>query len=303
MIILRGLPGCGKSTYAHQLLKKEQHRWKRVNRDDLRAMLDNGVYSPDNEMFVLKMQEDLIRKAFQEGYDVIVDNTHLVEKTVKHLYQIAESIGDIKVIEKVFNETVKTCLERNALRDGFARVPDNVIYRMTKAAGLMKGRRLEPRESYIPPLVATLQDNDDNVGDCQPAVISDLDGTAALVGTRNPFDASTCDEDLPNEPVIECIKAMHDRGYKILFMSGREDKFRGPTDRFLKKNFGEMPYKLFMRTTNDHRKDSIIKRELYERNVRKDYNVKFILDDRPQVIRMWRYELGQTVFALNDKEF
>ena len=45
---------------------------------------------------------------------------------------------------------------------------------------------------------------------------------------------------------------------------------------------------LYMRFTNDLRKDSIVKQEIYEMCIKDKYNVLFVLDDRDQVVNMWR---------------
>ena len=46
LLILKGLPASGKSTYAKELVSKG---WKRVNKDDLRSMIDGGKWSKKNE--------------------------------------------------------------------------------------------------------------------------------------------------------------------------------------------------------------------------------------------------------------
>lgn len=51
----------------------------------------------------------------------------------------------------------------------------------------------------------------------------------------------------------------------------------------------------------DH-EDSIIKRELFEAHVRDTYAVRFVLDDRNQVVRMWR-SLGLTCLQVADGAF
>lgn len=38
------------------------------------------------------------------------------------------------------------------------------------------------------------------------AIICDLDGTLALLNGRSPFDASKCNQDLPNIPVVNMVK-------------------------------------------------------------------------------------------------
>lgn len=73
VIMMRGLPGSGKSTYAKNLLKENPNMYKRINRDDLRAMFDNGHWSKGNEKFVKQVREMLIIKALEDGKHVLVD--------------------------------------------------------------------------------------------------------------------------------------------------------------------------------------------------------------------------------------
>jgi predicted kinase len=318
VMMLMGLPASGKSTFAKELLRKEPKRWKRVNRDDLRALLDGENFIKENEEFVRNAQEVLIKEALRQGFDVVIDNTHLIASTVNKLHKLIESVGDVKVIHKAFNVSVDECLERNAKREGRARVPDNVILGMAKGAGLNKGRKLQDKEFYYPPRgsdVSTVT-NDPAL---PKAIICDLDGTLAIMGDRSPYDASECDvKDHPNWPVIECVKAMYRQGVHIIFMSGRESKDRDATRRFIDQwvtytvtsnvSGGRPPYEapisyeLHMRQTGDQRKDAIIKRELFQANVEGKYHVMFILDDRNQVVHAWRLA-GLTVFQVAEGDF
>jgi len=319
IIVLKGLPGCGKSTFAKELLKKEPDRWKRFNRDDLRGMVDNHVWSKDNEVFIVELQETLVKTALRAGYDVVLDNTHLMPQTINKIYKLAESIGDVKVIEKGFNVSVQECLSRNALRTGVARVPDKVINDMARGAGIDRGKKLTDVEHYCQPLVSgSIVTQDESL---PKAIICDLDGTLALIGDRSPYDASRCDElDSPHVPVVECVKAMHAKGVKIVFMSGREDKYHEQTVRFIEQHVRVpanwafpkdhedrdshvcIPYELHMRPTGDSRKDAIVKRELFDANVANKYNVLFCLDDRNQVVNFWR-SIGLTCFQVQEGDF
>ena len=319
IMILRGLPGCGKSTFAKELLKKEPDRWKRINRDDLRGMIDDGEFSPTKEEFIRSIESQLIRSAVRDGFDVILDNTNLVPTTVKRVHNLAEGLGDIKIIEKGFNVSIEDCHKRNQLRTGRARVPDDVINKMAHSSGLDKKRKLEDKESYYPPLFVKAEYAQDEK--LQKAIICDLDGTLALMNGRSPYDASTCENDLPNTPVIECVKAMFLQGYKIIFMSGREDKYREPTLKFIQRycqvpakwafpmendnrpQTHVIPFELYMRSSGDMRKDQIIKRELFDANVNGKYFIQFVLDDRDQVVRGWRNDIGLTVFQVAPGDF
>lgn len=322
MFILRGLPGSGKSTVAAEMIKKEPGRFIRINRDDLRGMCSgpgNNPHARDDrrEELVKKMKDELIKQAFQQGFDVILDDTHLVPMTVKKLHQLAAVVGDVKVVEKGIDVPVSVCIERDCMRTGFAKVGEKVIKDMARASGLDKKRTLENKESYYPPKWTPGGEQDGIIPQFDPAlpttIDSDLDGTASLLNGRSPYDASTCDQDPPNSPVIECIKAMylylvaqakpeHKALVKILFTSGREDKYRAPTEAFLLQHLPGIPYELHMRKTGDMRKDSIIKREMFDNEIRGRYNILFVCDDRNQVVDTWR-EMGIPCFQVAPGNF
>lgn len=301
VFILCGLPASGKSSWAREMVRKNPN-FKRINRDDIRAMLDDNTFDQNREEFVRKTRDTLILTALRAGYSVIVDDTNLVNSTVRKLHKLLAGVGDIVCIEKCFNISVEEALKRNALREGRARVPDNVILGMAKSAGLQKGHFLTDKEFYYPPK----EQQEVYIGDeaLPKAIICDLDGTLAIMGDRSPFDASQCDvKDGPNKPVIACVKAMYAAGYAVIFMSGREDKDREPSIRQIEKFVPGVKYELYMRATADSRKDSIIKTELFDANVRDRYNVEFILDDRNQVVQdCWR-AMGMNCFQVADGNF
>jgi hypothetical protein len=261
-----------------------------------------------------------VRMAVRDGYDVILDNTHLVQHTKNRIHKLAASIGDITVMEKLFPTPMNVCIERNAVRTGSARVPDEVIPRMARSSGIDRHgyKNFKDSQTYYEPAQVANGEQGSIVQDesLPRAVICDLDGTLALMGKRSPYDASKCDiVDLPHVPVIECIKAMHAQGVQIIFMSGRENKHRDPTIRFIEKHctviaqrdtsmqhYESIPYELHMRSSGDQRKDAIIKRELYDANVAGKYNVLFVLDDRNQVVDFWR-SIGLTCFQVAPGDF
>jgi|SRR5579863_9783858 len=313
-IIMRGLPGCGKSRKAAELIKKEPGRFVRINRDDLRGMVVGPGNNPyggnrnEREDLVRNFKNELARQSVREGFDVIFDDTHLVPQTVKKLHELAISIGDIKVIEMGINESVETCIVRDAGREGFAKVGEKVIKDMARGAGLDKGRKLNDKEAYYPPRWAPGGEGAGNPSGYDPnsklpqAIICDLDGTLAFLNGRSPYDATNCDQDPPNLPVIECVKAMYAAGLAILFTSGRESKYREPTERFIAQHLPGLKYHLFMRSSGDQRKDSIIKRELFDGNIAGKFNVVFALDDRNQVVDNWR-EMGLACFQVAPGNF
>ena len=127
IIMTKGLPASGKTTWAKQYLK-DNPKTKRVNKDELRAMLDDEIWSQENEDFVLKIRNLIIKQAIMEGYDILVDDTNLAPKHEKVLRFIAKDRGaDFEVKDFTDVEPI-TCIERDMEREH--PVGEEVIWRM-----------------------------------------------------------------------------------------------------------------------------------------------------------------------------
>ncbi len=133
------------------------------------------------------------------------------------------------------------------------------------------------------------------------AIICDIDGTIAIKGDRSPYDWKRVGIDTVNMPVYDVLEAMRNDHKAILMLSGRDSICRPETENWLKEY--SISYDgLFMRSEGDNRKDLIIKKELYENNIKNKYDVLFVLDDRNQVVKMWREE-GLTCFQVAEGDF
>lgn len=315
--MLVGIPGSGKSTYAKQIVSKDPSNWVRVNNDDLRAMMNGSVWSADYEKMVTDARNYLIRDALKRGKNVIIDNLNLNRRHFDDVCKIAKSVNtDVQVYEKAFYIELEEAMERNAKREGAARVPDDVMKKWWKESGKTQFKFYKPRVEIYKGHMGNSQTVEAPAWDdsLATAVLCDLDGTLALIHGRSPYDASNCDvKDLPNWPVIETILAHYKMGRKIIFCSGREDKYRPETIRFIEKYCLISPvlssgpahpiqYQLFMRKSDDMRKDSIIKEEIYADNIEGQYNVLCVLDDRNQVVDFWRSK-GLTCFQVAPGNF
>ena len=135
-----------------------------------------------------------------------------------------------------------------------------------------------------------------------PAIIVDLDGTLALIGDRSPYDADECGVDTVNPAVAAVMGWARKAGYAILLVSGRGVKatHRRATERWLTWN-GLAYDELHMREPGDSRPDHRIKAEIYRRHIRDRYDVLFVMDDRRDVVKMWREKFGLTVFQVDDR--
>lgn len=131
IIITKGLPGSGKSTWAKKFAR-QHHTFKRINRDDLRAMIDDSEWSEGKEKFIREARNTLLLLAIQDGYSVILDETFLIPKAQNEIYELIQEIVatfdiDIDVTVKEFDTSVEECIKRDALRVGKARVGEAVI--------------------------------------------------------------------------------------------------------------------------------------------------------------------------------
>ena len=283
--ILRGLPGSGKSTFAKKLVADNPNVYKRINRDDLRMMFDNGHFTKGNEKFVKQVRDVLIIKALEEGKHVIVDDTNLSKTNETRIKQLVlehnKAKNDTVQVELIEIETsLADCIARDALRE--------------KPVGERRIRDLH-RQFYA--TAPTAQDET-----LPKAIICDLDGTLALMNGRNPFDAAKCEEDLLNTPVANVLKNYRALGYKIILFSGRKDEHKTQTINWLAQH--DIAFDMLeMRQTEDNRKDSIVKRELFDAHIRGQYFVEFVLDDRNQVVDLWRNDLGLSCFQVGYGDF
>lgn len=299
IIMTKGIPASGKSTWAKEEMRKNPKRFKRINKDLLRAMLDGDSWSPAQERFMLDIRDYAVQKSLLRDFDVIVDDTNLSDKHWDSMCRIAKRIGDVMVVEKYFDIDLEEALRRNEGRTGSEKVPESVIHDMHRK--YIKGKRLTCRTQYYP--IEPYKAPEDIPG-LPKAIIVDIDGTLALShGIRNPYDGSRLMEDVPFTHIVTLVKILVDAGYALIFMSGREAKWLDDTRRWLSEIAG-LPSTgpFFMRVTGDSRPDTTIKRELYEANVKGKYDIRYVLDDRPSVCSAWR-DSGLVVLQLDDRPF
>lgn len=276
VILTKGLPASGKSTWAKKLIAENPNSYKRINKDDLREMLDGGKYSKDNEKFVLEVRDALILLAIENGKHVIVDDTNLAPK---HEARIKELIkGKARLIVQDFTDVpVETCIERDLKRS--VSVGESVIRKMHK-------QFLDKAEIYK---------EDENL---PKAIIVDIDGTLAKMNGRGPFDWHRVKEDTCNEAIRKIVNNYY--GGDVIVFTGRDAVCKKDTTEWLDTYITYN--KLFMREEGNTEKDSIVKRRMFEENVRGKYFIEYVLDDRNQVVDMWR-SLGLTCLQVADGDF
>lgn len=290
ILILKGLPGSGKTKFAKELQAREPGKWKRVNKDDLRDMVDDGKWSSEREKFILKIRDSLIYDALATGYNVISDDTNFEPRHEAQIRNLASVFAskDIEIEVKFIDTPLDECILNDATRLPGESVGEKVIRDMHK-------RYLAPQEV---PVTQPIKFDPA----WQDAVICDIDGTIALHGAeRGHFEYEKVLGDQPNWPIIDLVKATAaDKRCQIIFVSGRESRAWSDTIEWLSKH--GLHGLLFMRKTGDHRKDAIIKREIFDEHIRNKWNIRYVLEDRNQVVALWR-SLGLTCLQVAEGNF
>jgi hypothetical protein len=143
------------------------------------------------------------------------------------------------------------------------------------------------------------------------AIIVDIDGTLADCSHRlhflqkKPQDWQAFNKEIMKDPVnmwceylLDCVAHFETQ---ILLVTGRTEELRSETRKWLDIN--TVVYnKLFMRKKGDRREDYLVKEEIYKNHIDQIYNVMFVLEDRKQVVDMWR-RLGLTCLQCAPGEF
>lgn len=276
LTVIRGLPGSGKTTRARELVADDP-RCARVNRDDLRMMMFGAKVdlTGDQERAVTTAQHAMAR-ALLPSWNVVTDDMNLRPRYVRDWLTIAAQRGaDVVIVE--MSTSVEECVDRDSQRE--APVGADVIRRIA-VKFLPRGQYLpipdDPPTPTVPQYVPT--------GHLPPAVIVDIDGTLALKGDCSPYDMTRVGEDAVNWPVAGIVHALFE-WYSIVYCSGRSEDARAATEQWLRTN--DLPGPLYMRAEGDPRRDSVVKRELLDR-IGEFYDVQAAIDDRQQVVDMWR---------------
>lgn len=286
--VLIGVSGSGKSSHVRHLQTKGDQS-KIISKDLIRKELfdynkdenfwNQYSFKEEKKLNINSVMNQQIKEASLLNENIILDNTNLSVNKNNALEISLKSLGyEVEFINLNVGSDINYYMQRNANRldcisDGA--VNDQFI--------------LASQSGYI------------NYKVKHKIAIVDLDGTVALKGDRTFFEYNKADRDTPNNYVIQTLKALIDSKLinYIQFLSGRESYSYSVTRKWLvSQGFDMNLHRLLLRKTKDHRKDVIIKEEIYDSCI-KHNDVFAVFDDRPQVVDLW-WDLKLPVFHVGD---
>lgn len=295
LILCQGIQGSGKSTFARKWASEDPEHRVRLNYDDLRNMM--GIYwVPSREGMLKEMEEAFLKKAFLKGYDIIIDNMNLNPKTIEKYENWAKEYNyDLERI--LFDTPVEECIRRDKTRSN--PIGEVVIKRTWNTY-----RNYIIQESIKKMKEKEMKQNP-NLPHC---ILVDMDATLFLNTNGRPFygDELEPTDILKDEPIpgtIALVKAYQASGNLVFGLSGREDTqgIRLNTEKQC-ANQGIYLDKLFLRPKGSRKKGDEQKKELFEKYIKGQFYVDFVLDDSSKVVKMYR-DLGLTCLQPNEGKF
>jgi predicted kinase len=307
LVVMVGIPGSGKSTLVRQWVNKGGGKHVRLNRDDMRGMIYVDVpWESHKDNLIRDLEKEMARMSLKKGHTVYIDDTNTNPRTRNDWAMLAQTTyTKLRIVTMV--TPVEECIERDKKREGRARVGEGVIRKHHKDLTKFSMAAATPK---TPVLTRPVFERDMlNTGGWSTRlpgkkwVFIDVDGTLANhanpdgTTVRSPYDESKVLLDNVQEIVAEWVRALYPH-YNICIVSGRHDKCGDDTCEWLEGH--AIPFDhIIMRRTGDNRPDFIIKKEILDEiaAVVGLENIAFVLDDRPQVVRMWK-DNGLTVYPV-----
>lgn len=293
LIICRGIPGSGKSTWAHAWVAESPETRVRLNNDDIRRMF-GPYWVPKRENLIHTIKYHSALNIMAMGYDIVVDNMNLNPKEIEFWNDVIKGFNNIQdgyeyVIEfkDFFNISLDECLRRDAAREN--PVGEKSIRE------IWKRYKHFIQTSEVERVVSNLHKPTGKV----PCIVIDMDSTVCFNTTKRPWfgegAAEGMIEDVPNPGVVTIVRELQ-RKFPIIVVTGRDTSQADVTKQWL-ANQGITPTEFYFRSKGDYRKGVEVKNELINQVLNK-YDIVTIFEDCESIVQMFR-DMGLTVLQPN----
>lgn len=280
-----GPPGSGKSTYAQEI----QSEYTYINQDT------QG-----------KKYLDLFLKAIDNRENIVVDRMNFnVSQRKRFIEPALLAAYTIKIVEFLVPRDI--CYSRILLRKDHPTIKneENASNALDTYFNNYEAPSYQEGELFIQEELHKASYNK------QPAIIVDIDGTLANCDHRIhhiqkdkkdwvSFFGGMKDDTL-NQWCKDIISGYANTDINVILLTGRPEKYRPITREWLAENRVYWD-SLYMRPDKNNRPDYEYKRMIYNYELKPYYDVMFVIEDRSQVVKMWR-ELGLTCLQCNEGDY
>jgi predicted kinase len=268
--MMKGLPGSGKSTLTKQFVKDSGNAG-RINRDDLRAMIFDGVWTGPREKVIVEIEKAIAQVLAKNKMIPVIDDTNLFQSHEDMWKNFAKE-NNLEFEKDDVGTDLATCIERDKKRD--KPIGEAIIQRMALDAGMI------------------------DFGE-KKVIWVDVDGTTSNGSHREHF--VTLNEqrtkkdwygyftemvyDEPIQPIIDWVNELA-KDYTICIVSGRPDTYQLETLYWL-RHVAKIHFDyIFLRRGSDKRQDSETKNDILTKLPKE--NILLAIDDRPSIISLLR---------------
>lgn len=129
LLVLRGLPASGKSTYAIKWVNEDPEHRLRISQDSIRMMfgkywLEDKVQLKKRESITNNINMELLKQCMFNQFDIVLDNMNLNTRTLSSIEDYVSYFNmkfvDLKAYKieyKFFKEPLNVLINRDSKRD------------------------------------------------------------------------------------------------------------------------------------------------------------------------------------------
>lgn len=129
LLVLRGLPASGKSTYAVKWVNEDPEHRLRISQDSIRMMfgkywLEDKVQLKKRESITNNINMELLKQCMFNQFDIVLDNINLNTRTLSSIEDYVSYFNmkfvDLKAYKieyKFFKEPLNVLINRDSKRD------------------------------------------------------------------------------------------------------------------------------------------------------------------------------------------
>lgn len=303
MFVLRGAPGCGKSTW----IKDNGLLPYTLEADNLRLLWQGPVLKADgefaigqnNDRRVWNLLHQMLEERMERGEFIVVDATHYKSTLLNQYKKLISRYRYRAYVVDFTDVPLEILLERNAQREPYKRVPEEVIRKMT--AVFEKDEEVSSTFMVVTPEEAAAKLQESLLFDYnrynKMVVFGDIHGCFEPLKqyfAENPFDENTAyifvgdylDRGIQNKEVVEFLLGIY-KNKNVLLLEGNHEKW-------LRMYADDDGAEVLMNAEDEKVLRKFVDKDFFIRfNRNKIRNIGFIQNTMPQLAGFRKKDLRQ----------